>query len=194
MNITVECTGTSPLLMHNPQLLDPEFEITKLMKGITSKRKKTEEDLRQLEKLEWYGGLYTMNGSTPPVLCQPSSKVRKCMIEAARIFKLGKQVERAVSFADVSVPLAYEGGKNIDKLFEDKKYWSRLPVVVGQKRIMRVRPQFFPWALKLKGFFLEDAGLNFSELQNIIETAGLAVGIGDNRVNGYGRFSGKVVK
>jgi hypothetical protein len=59
---------------------------------------------------------------------------------------------------------------------------------------MRVRPQFFPWALEVAGIFVEDAGLNIEDLERMVELSGVVEGIGDNRVNGYGRFIGKVVK
>jgi hypothetical protein len=50
------------------------------------------------------------------------------------------------------------------------------------------------WALEVEGLFIEDAGLNIDELEHIVELAGLVEGIGDNRVNGYGRFVGTVVR
>ena len=194
MNITVTLQGTSPLLMHNPRMVDPEFDLNRQIKAITGKRKKTDEDLRQIETLEWYGGLYTApNGNGKPCVVQPTSKVRKCLVNTARISKSGKMVERALSFADLNVPLVYEGPKDIDAIFADKAFHSRLSVGVGNKRIMRVRPQFFPWALSVSGLFIEDAGLNIDDLIRIVEMAGLVEGIGDNRVNGYGRFVGKVV-
>jgi hypothetical protein len=124
---------------------------------------------------------------------QPTAKVRKCLINTAKISKSGKMVERAVSFAELNVPLVYEGPKDIDALFADKRYHSRLSVGIGNKRVMRVRPSFFPWALSVTGLFIEDAGLNLDDLERIVELAGLVEGIGDNRVNGYGRFVGKVV-
>jgi hypothetical protein len=174
-------------------MVDPEFDLNRQIKAITAKRKKTDEDLRLIERLEWYGGLYTgTNGKAGPVVVQPTSKVRKCLINAARIFKQGKNVERALSFAELEIPLLHEGSKDIEKLFADNNFHSRMPVVVGGKRIMRVRPRFFPWAMSLSGLFIEDAGLNFEDLARIVEMAGVTEGIGDNRVNGYGRFTGKV--
>jgi hypothetical protein len=194
MKITIELRGTSPLLMHNPRMVDPEFDLQRQIKAITGKRKKTDEDLRQIEKLEWYGGLYTMpNAKGGLVVCQPSSKVRKCIINTAKITKSGKAVERAVSFSELNVPLAYDGPDDIDELFADRKFHSRLSVGVSGKRVMRVRPSFFPWALKVQGLFIEDAGLNIEDLTRMVEMAGIVEGIGDNRVNGYGRFEGKVV-
>lgn len=174
--------------MHNPQMVDPQFEINVAIKALTSKRKKTTEDLYQIEKLEWYGGLYAEDG----IVVQPTSKVRKCLINTAKISKLGKTVERAVSFSTLHVPLSYQGPKDIDTIFGDKQFHSRLSVGIGNKRVMRVRPRFFPWALTVNGLFIDDAGLNFEELVRIVELAGLVEGIGDNRVNGYGRFIGTV--
>jgi hypothetical protein len=186
MKITIELTGTSPLLMHNPQMVDPEFAINRQIKAITGKRKKTDEDHRLIQKLEWYGGLYAQDG----VVVQPTSKVRKCLIETARISKMGKNVERALSFTTLTVPLLYEGPRDIDALFADEQFHSRLSVGVGNKRVMRVRPKFFPWTLTVHGLFIEDAGLNLEDFDRILQLAGTVEGIGDGRKIGYGRFVG----
>ena len=189
MHIKFEITGTSPLLMHNPQMVDPECEFNRQIKVLTAKRKKTDEDLRQIELLEWHGGLYVQNG----VVVEPTSKLRKCLVNTARISKLGKAVERALSFGSLYVPLQYDGPSDIDELSKNKLFRSRLSVGIGTKRVIRVRPQFFPWSMTVDGIFVDDAGLNFDDLVRIVHMAGLVEGIGDNRVNGYGRFEGKVV-
>ena len=189
VNIRIDLQGTSPLLMHNPQMVDPEFEINREIKTLTSKRKKTDEDLKNIARLEWYGGLYQQDGT----VVQPTAKARKCIVNTARINKLGKAVERALSFREVYVPLVYQGPKNIDEIWESARFVSRLSVGVNGKRVMRVRPQFSTWAMSIEGLFVEDAGLNFDELIRIVELAGQVEGIGDNRINGYGRFTGKVV-
>lgn len=193
MKIVVHLTGTSPLLMHNPQMVDPDFDLNRQIKEITAKRKKTDADLREIERLEWYGGIYLAHDEAgKPIVVQPSSKVRKSLVNTARITKQGKQVERALSFNRLHIPLAYKGPAEIDAIFAEKTFHSRLSVGVQGKRIMRVRPSFFPWALTLDGIFIEDAGLNKDDLVRIVEIAGLVEGIGDNRVNGYGRFEGTV--
>lgn len=189
MRITLTLDGTSPLLMHNPQMVDPEFDINRQIKALTSKRKKTDDDLQAIQRLEWWGGLYMDGG----VIVQPTAKVRKCLINTAKISKMGKMVERSLSFGSLNVPLSHDGPSDPQQVFADPKYHSRLSVGVGGKRVMRVRPKFMPWRLTLDGVFVEDAGLNFEDLERIVELAGVVEGIGDNRVNGYGRFVGKVV-
>ena len=196
MRIAIELVGTSPLLCHNPQMVDPDFAINREIKALTSKRKKTDEDQRQIEKLEWYGGIYLgagANGDAALVPVQPTSKVRKCLINTARISKLGKSMERALSFTELHVPIAYQGPADVDALWADPRFRSRLSVGVSGRRVIRVRPQFFPWTLKANALFIEDAGINMDEVVRIVELAGLVEGIGDNRVNGYGRFAGRVV-
>lgn len=199
MNIEFVLRGTSALLCHNPQMVDPDNEWNRQIKAITSKRKKTESDHADVGRLEWYGGLYTANIDGKVAVSQPSSKVRKCLINAAKITKQGKQIERAIIMTQLDVPLIYEGSdkakdadKEITRLFETPSFHSRLSVGIGTKRVMRVRPQFSPWALVVPAIFVPDAGLNFDELERIVELAGISERIGDNRVNGYGAFLGHV--
>lgn len=188
MNIIIKVTGTSPLLMHNPRMVDPEFELNREIKALTAKRKKTDDDLKNVERLEWYGGLYEENG----IVVQPTSKLRKCIVNTAKISKQGKSIERALSFETLNVPLVYDGPRKIDEIFKEPRFHSRLSVGISGKRVMRVRPSFFPWAMDVSGVFIEDAGLNFEDLVRIVDLAGIVEGIGDNRVNGYGRFNAVV--
>lgn len=180
--------GTTPLLMHNPRMVDPEFGLNREIKKLTSKRTKTEADLADIERLEWYGGLYEEDG----VIVQPTSKPRKSLVNTARVRKLGKTMERAIIMVERVVPLEYDGPKDIDDVYADKRFHSRLSVGISKKRVMRVRPQFFPWAMTVRGVFLTDAGLEFDDLCDLAESAGRIEGIGDNRVNGYGRFIAEV--
>lgn len=187
--LVITIKGTSPLLMHNPQMVDPDFHINRELKVLTSKRTRTTADREQIEYLEWMGGLY-VDGD---VVVQPTSKLRKALVETARITKQGKGVERAVMFDHVYEPLAYDGPKDITSLaLERQKFSSKLSVGVNGKRVMRVRPSFDDWSLTLTGTFIANAGLNDTDVVRIAELAGKATGIGDNRVNGYGRFTAEV--
>jgi hypothetical protein len=158
------------------------------MKALTSKRKKTDDDITKIGMLEWFGGLYTDGDQ----VVYPTANFRKSFIEAARINKLGKQVERAVSFSGITVPLEYDGPAQPQSLWEAGGFVSELPVVVMRSRVTRTRPQFDEWAVELEGTLLEDAGLNLDEFERIVDLAGRAIGVGDNRTNGYGRFTAEV--
>lgn len=190
MRFRLTLIGTTPLLMHNPRMVDPEFALNREIKAITAKRKKTDDDFAAIERLEWYGGLYEEDG----VIVQPTSKVRKCLVNTARINKAGKQMERALSFSELYVPLEFDGPGTVDGVYADKRFHSRLSVGVNGKRVMRVRPRFMPWALSLSGLFVEDAGMNVDEFLGFAEMAGVVEGIGDGRAIGYGRFAAKVEK
>src|SRR3990167_9355431 len=119
MDITITLTGASPLLMHNPRMVDPEFELNRQIKALTSKRKKTDDDLQSIERMGGRAGSITPGGEGPPAITHRTSKVRKCLINTGRISKMGKMVERAVSFGALDEPLIYEGPKDVDLVFAD---------------------------------------------------------------------------
>lgn len=189
--IRIEIRGTQPILCHNIEMSDPENIYAKEIAKISSKRKKTEEDRREIERLEWFGGLYLAEneGIEGPVI--PTRMLRKSIIEAGKINRLGKHVTRALSFKDVHVPLIYDGPRDIEKLFHDKKYHNRASVSINRARIMRVRPCFPEWSL-VADASLMDSIMDLDELVRLIKLAGQAEGIGDNRVNGYGRFTANI--
>jgi hypothetical protein len=188
MDIRLELMGTSPLLMHNINLADPDNEFVREIKTYTDKRKKTEDDRRAIERLEWYGGLYTSGGR----VVMPTANIRKAFINAGKISKQGTQVTRSLQFTDLHVPLAYDGPEDLDVLFKDPAFHNRAAVGISGKRTMRVRPQFVTWAVVADALLLEDV-MDVDDLQRVARRAGMAEGLGDNRVNGYGRFTVTVV-
>jgi hypothetical protein len=185
MRITNELTGTSPMLMHNAQLADPDHPLVREIANITGKRTKTEEDRREISRLEWYGGLYLFPGIDGPAL--PTANIRRCLVEAGKITRNGKDVTRAVTFADLAVPLVYDGPRDPAQLYARPEFSNRASVKIGTSRTMRVRPQFIKWAAVAEAE-LVDTVLDLADLRLIAERAGIAEGMGDNRVNGYGRF------
>lgn len=197
--IRITFKGSTPLLMHNPQMVDPENPINRQIKVLTGKRKKTDDDISAIQRLEFMGGLYLSGENGHRYVSQPTAKVRKCLRNTAAISRLGKQLERAVNFTSVDVPLIFDGSPDFEnptfvdpeELWAKDRYRSWLSVGIGQKRVMRMRPQFMPWALVVDALFVPEA-MNFDDLQRIVELAGTVEGIGDNRTNGYGRFSGAV--
>lgn len=188
-HVRITIRGTTPLLCHNVQLADPDFHISKQIAKITSKRKKTEEDRLEISKLEWYGGLYLAPGIEGPAM--PTANIRKAFIEGAKITKQGRAVERALTFLQKDVPIAYEGPRDIDKLFKNDAFHSRLPVRVQMARTMRTRPQFPEWVLIADAYYAENV-MDIETFREVISMAGMVEGMCDNRKNGYGRFTAEV--
>lgn len=190
MDILLHLTGTTPLLCHNIQLADPDNQWTREIAAITAKRKKTEEDRVQIARLEWYGGLYTAPGFAGPVL--PAANVRKSLIQAGKVSKQGLQVSRSLILKVLSVPIVHDGPATLDALYARPEHHYRTAVGIGGSRTMRTRPMFPAWQIQVSALLIDDV-MDLQDLERIVERAGVVEGIGDNRVNGFGRFSGAVV-
>lgn len=183
------CTGTTPLLMHNARLSNPLDDVAKAMKRISSKRVKTEDDYEELARLEHMGGLYFDPDVGPFV---PGQNFERCLVDAGRITKSGKKIERGV-FVETDVnPLAYEGPRNVDGLWKDENFRHAASVKVTTNRVTRTRPQFRQWAVEAEGMF-DPAIIGVDELREIADTAGRMIGLGDWRPR-YGRFEAQVEK
>lgn len=179
--------GIAPLLQHNPRLADPMDPITRQMKAITSKRKKTDEDLEALENLEFEGGLYLDDHVGPYV---PATWVKSCLIRAGVVTKDGQNVQRSVHPTDIVLPLIYRGPRDLAGLMADHTFRDRQSVRVGMKRVFRVRPKFADWRLEAE-LVLDESILNFDRFAEIAATAGAMIGLGDYRPL-YGRFTTEV--
>jgi hypothetical protein len=86
----------------------------------------------------------------------------------------------------------YDGPRTVDGLWKDENHRHVCTVVIARQRVPRCRPIFQDWKVTATGF-LDDGQLNFTELQDIAETAGQLVGLGDWRPR-YGRFQSQMVK
>lgn len=183
------CTGTTPLLMHNARLSNPLDEIAKAMKRISSKRSKTEDDLLELARLEHMGGLY-FDADVGPFL--PGQNFERCLLDAAKVTRSGKKIERGVFVESNVNPLSYDGPRTVDRLWQDQNFRHSASVKVQQSRITRTRPQFRSWTVDAEGFY-DPAIINLEELAEIADTAGRMIGLGDWRPR-FGRFKATLVK
>jgi hypothetical protein len=186
MRVRITLEGTTSLLCHNARLANPLDPLVRQMKAISSKRKKTDDDLERLARLEFEGGLY-FDDSGPHV---PGANIEKSIVEGARITRQGKQVERGLFITDDEVPLIYSGPRGVDELWADESRRSMMSVKVGTNRVMRCRPMFRTWKLEAHGE-MDPAQLNLDVLEGIVTDAGAMVGLGDYRPR-YGRYTATV--
>ncbi len=174
--------GVAPLLMHNGQLANPMNKLTKAMKAITSKKKKTDDDYIELAHLEFFGGLY-VDEQGRPVL--PGEVIEGTLVSGAKKTKKGKDAKSAI-IVDGNFPLIYDGPKTPEALWEDDRFRYVAGVVVNQKRVMRTRPMFKNWECKFTVHYLEEV-FDAQEVIDFVDTAGRMAGLGDCRPR-FGRF------
>lgn len=185
--ISVQITGTAPLLMHSPQMMDPENKIGQAIREITKIRNKTIEHHRELSRLEWLGGLYV---DAKQRVIVPGSMLEACMVAGAKKVRLGKTFLSAV-FVDEDPVLDYPHKKTkLDVLFKRPEYRLVVPVRVQQSRIMRTRPKFPKWSVSFKITF-DNEVVDRKAVIDALKTGGQLCAIGDWRPK-FGRFTVKV--
>ncbi len=82
----------------------------------------------------------------------------------------------------------YDGPKDKDKLFEDKRFTLRKGVAIQKSRLIRVRPMIpTGWELSFTLEF-DDTILNRKSLVKAMVDAGALIGLGDWRPK-FGRFT-----
>lgn len=184
--LSYHLSSTSPLLLHNGQLVDPLNKWSKAMKSISSKRKKTDADLEELARLEFLGSLYlTANGPAIPV-----NNVMAMVIAAAKKHREGDLAKTGVIVDDHAV-LEYDGPRTPDDMWKDERFRDSRPVRVGQARVIRTRPVFENWSTTIT-LTIDDEIVNPSRVDDWMNTAGRIVGFCELRPI-MGRFTAKRV-
>jgi hypothetical protein len=136
--LKVKLVGITALLLHNGQLSDPLNEYARALKKVSGKRKKTDEDIEEMARIEFLGGLYLDKNGEP---CLPGEVLEAVIRDGAKRIKAGKDVQAAV-ICDGNFALVYKGPRKPDEMWKDKRFVSRARVKVGQAAVMRTRPLF----------------------------------------------------
>lgn len=173
------------LIMHNGQLADPSNKYARALKEVSSDRtrKRTDEGILAMGNIELEGGLYL---DAKGRVIVPSRVLEASIVEGAKKTKGGKNA-LAGMFVDTDGVLDYAGGPlGVKELIESPDHRLTVGVVVGQVRVMRVRPFFKDWSTSFEVSVLEEiAGTN--TLKTWLTNAGSFIGLGDWRPR-YGRF------
>lgn len=186
IDFTITLTGTAPLLMHNSRLSNPLDPATKELKKFTGKSKKTDDDHEQIARLEFAGSIY-LDPDVGPYL--PAANISRCLVDGARLTKMGVNVTRGVFISTDVNPLSYGGPRDEQGLW-DQGWRHMASVKVGMKRTMRCRPWFPEWTAQADGV-LDPSVLELDDLAGIADQAGALIGIGDWRPR-FGRFTATV--
>lgn len=186
--IEIEIKGTTPMLMNSSQGVNPLHPLTKKMKVLTAKRKRTDEDEEEILHLKWLLGLYW--DETLGVVV-PSVNLEAMFRNAAKTVRKGtiaKQQSAMVVKPDF-VPLIYGGmPKTREEMWTDpnRKYSDVRVGKIKQSSILLCRPRFDNWGLKFKVAF-DETKFDLEEVKTLFALAGRDVGLCDYRGK-YGMF------
>ena len=183
LHITLK--GTNTLLMHSPKAVNPLHPLAIELRKYTSKRKKTDDDLMKISDLEWEAGLYydEDNGLHITMEC-----LMKTLVNGAKLFKAGKDIERYVYPIGVAAPLNIGVPFDFEKMRKDMKYRDVRSAVVSRQRINRTRPRFDVWSCEFDILF-DETHIDVAIIARAFENAGEYIGLCDGRSLGYGRFA-----
>lgn len=179
--------GVTPLIMQSDTLVDPLNPITRDIKKITSKQKKTDDDHARIAELEFIGGLY-WNKDIGPFI--PAANLERMLRDGGALSRLGTKVKQGMQVLEDRSPLLYEGPRDVAGMTKDGRYIHRVSVVIKKARTIRVRPWFPDWALDFTLIYDEKL-FDPQQVRDMVETCGKYIGLGTWRPR-HGRFDVKV--
>lgn len=190
--MVITLTGTTPLLMHNARLADPDDPHSRAIAEITRKRNnKTDDDNREVSRLQFAGGMY-YDPETGPYL--PGPNLIRALRNAGNLVaknRGGKQIERGFIMLTERAGLTYSGPRDLDELWGDgsTEFVDRRMVKIPQGgRVPTTRPIFVKWSAAFE-FELDTNEIDKDDFVSYAEKAGRVEGVGDGRRIGYGRFT-----
>lgn len=183
-NLKVTWKGTSPLIMHSCQCVNPLHPISVELKKYTSKKKKTEDDLKKISDLEWEAGAYWKEGLG---LYIPAENVRATLVNGAKEIRKGTDIQKYVDILDLYIPFNY--GENLTKqeLIDSYEYRDTRPMTVNRAKVMRTRPRFDQWDITFKMRY-DETKIDLDVIMMSLKNAGSYIGLCDSNKYGYGRF------
>ena len=181
--ITFTIKSLTPCLMHNNTGVDPLHPLTREMKKITGKRKKTDEDHELMSNIEYQQGIYHDEGVGP---YWPGENIEAMVLSAAKMTRDGQKSKFGIWCKDFKAPLQYDGPRDLASLIADPRFCDRRAARVKENRVMRTRPRFDNWLLTFTLGFKAEI-FDRETVIDIVKKAGEYVGLSDGRPR-YGQF------
>lgn len=175
-------------MLNNPQTVNPFNEFTKQLSPLTSKRKKTEDDLIEISRIKFLSSLYMNEG----VYVLPAPHFEQSVISAAKEVKLGKKFERSFRIFSDGILNFPDKDKTPEELFNIGTYVDVRAVGIKNVKITTTRAIIHNWSTEIECFF-DETQINDSDVINAFNIAGMRYGVGTYRQL-YGRFVVEIMK
>lgn len=188
MEVRINITGVSPIIMHNGWAgLAPRSPANLEKKDLTRKRgtNRTEADETRIAELDCFTSLWLDDEGRPEV---PVRALRACIEKGARKVKQGPLVRESFMLLKTE-GFTYDTEKYPDPLERSTQY--TVPVVVGGSRISRTRAKFDEWSFTAFADIVEEQ-IDLDFLDHWLSIAGARIGLGDwrpEKSGGSGRFT-----
>ena len=170
----IEIEGETPLIIHNGRTSNPLDEYAKKMKVLTSKRKKTDEDIEKLLDIQWHASLYWH----PKIgLYMPVENIQAALYKACKKHKMGNQVSGFVFGETVGFPILVDGHDNLAKLESIPAYRFVKAVTIQRSKTMSCRAMFEKWELKFN-FEIDQSIITQDDVTMILNTMSNRIGLG----------------
>lgn len=183
--IKFKMVGIVPLMLNNPQTVNPMNGYSKELKALTSKRTKTDEDLNEIFHIHFLASCY-QDKKGQYVL--PANMVFKSFESGAKEFKLGQKFQRSLFVTHDLVLKFAENGCTPEELWENhsEKYVDIRPVGIQKSKVPTARMIVPEWWCEGELHF-DECQMNKSEVWNALVAAGERHGVGTYR-QCYGRY------
>jgi len=184
-SIKFRMEGTCPLMLNNPQTVNPMNEYSKALKELTGKRTKTDEDLNEIFHLKFLASCY-WNKKGEYIL--PSNMIAKSFEAGAKENKLGAKFQRSVFVFNDAILKFKDNGCTPEELWTDhsETYVDIRPVGIMKSKVVTARMIIPEWSCEGELHF-DETQLNKSEVWLSLQNAGSRYGVGTYRQQ-YGRY------
>lgn len=187
--VSFKIEGVQPLMLNNSQVVNPFNEFTMALKPLTAKRKKTEDDMIEIYRLQFISSLY-MKGDAYII---PGDHFWKSVCTAAKEQKLGKRFEQSFQIMEDCILDFPEKNMTPEELYVEKSHVDiRDAVIQGRARVPACRAIFPIWSTTVECWY-DEKQLDEKDIVSMFEVAGLRYGVGTYRKK-YGRFNATKLK
>lgn len=179
--VTFLVKGLSPLLQNNPA----EFIGVDDVESLAAKKEYNDEDEARRRCYMNPDGLY----------CHPAGSFTKAMMKAVSGKKFGKMFATSAIKGAVFIAEPFSVIEDADGEPHTTYSIDRRSVVIGKSRILRCRPCWHPWQMRVP-LEIDTAILTPSQVLESLALAGRIIGIGDYRPEksgGFGRFTAELL-
>ena len=191
-SLSYKIVGMDTILLNNPQTVDPFNHFSKDKSALTSKRKKTDEDLKKIRDIEVQAKLYFDEelGVYVPATWITSAIAGNSWAQA----KIRKaEIRSAVFPSQTKMKLHFDGDdrvKSLKDVSRNPEFVRTMLLKQGQVRIAKCAPEFKNWWFEGELDY-DPKIIDRSSLVDLLRYAASYGGFGDFRPT-YGRAKAEV--